>query len=1556
MKAEICEGVGERGKRGVGRCGIITAAAAAVVWLCSVLQGTGQVAAPEFSVASGVFTNETLTFTITAPSGAIRYTVDGSVPDGTAPLYSGPITVGTNVVIKARAFGAGGASSEVVSRTLHFLDASAQGFTSSLPILIANTSGRVIAENVRPGELRVPGSLTVIDTVRGRSSIVGEPQFIGLAEFEYYGQTASGFPKKPFMIEVQDEFRNDRAVPLLGMPAEADWRLRTLWNDKTFLNEYLSFDIFDDMGRYTPRRRFVEVFADTSGGRIRYPQDYVGIMILMEKIEQGANRVPIAKLKPSDNTEPAITGGYIFKKEKDSFGDLNFVTSGGGGFGGQALKLHEPKPREVTTNQITWLRSHLNQFENALYSVNWLTATGANHYSHYIDVDSFVDQHWITEFTKNIDAYRLGNYMQKDRGGKIKMDLLWDWELSLGNANYLGCGKTNGWYWNQLGNVDHIWLRRLISGGPGGFEGAGDPEFIQRIIDRWGELRTNAFSPDIILSRIDELTVELGDAVPRDFAKYPRLGVYLWPNPNGPPAWDVDFVRPTTHAGILSELKKYIAGRYAWIDSQFVPAPFLNSRGGEVAAGFDLLMSAPTGIIYYTLDGTDPRLPGGGIAPTARVYSSPVRIESNVQIFARARLNTGQYGWSPPARLPLHVRLPGLRITEIMFQPAPPSPGGGYSAQQFEFVELANIGPEVLSLAGFRIGGDVGFAFGSGTLPPNQRVLVVKNRAAFESRYGSTLPVAGEFSGALSDIAGRLTLVGPMGEPIHDFSYQSGWHPATRGHGFSLVIVDQLALLGDWNQARGWRPSPFVGGSPGGGDDEPAVPASVVINELLPASDTSGGAVELHNLSGAGVSIAGWYITDDFEEPRKFRVPDGVVIPAGGYRVFTGADLVAGATPTGPPNFNRAGGACYLFSANAATGELSGHVHGFEYGSQFAGVSLGRMVTSVGEELFVAERAPTLGSMNSGPRVGPVVLGEIMYQPPPIAANGLFWDNTEFEFIELNNISETTVTLGGAVNSGDRWRLGFGQGAEFEFPPGTVLPPGGRLLVVGFDPSSSSATKSQFLEHYGLSAETILAGPFPRTLVNAAGTLALYRSDVAEGEGATPRWVLMEQVRYSSASPWPLAAAGAGHSLQRRGEGTFSDDVVSWIALLPTPGAPRVTGNAPTIFAQPQNRVVGTGTSTSLSVEAAGPGPISYQWRLNGQNVSGGTNATLVIPLVRLSDAGSYQVVVLNSFGAVESAPAVLTVVPGVVFRAQPLSQSVRGGSNATFAVETYSGSPVRFQWQFYGTNLPQATNAMLVVQDVDDEDAGPYAVVCTDDFGSIVSRPAELTALTLPKLAGPVPPLQLTAVPGETLTLGVKLRGKLPIYCRWRVFKPGNIGSILASEVLTQRVATLNIPVTINSAGAYTVIMTNEAGGSLGVAFTNAIVTLAGDADGDLLPDEYETANGLLPGDPSDAATDTDGDGLSNREEYLAGTDPRSAASFLKLEAGIIDGVPALQFGAVAQRNYTIQFADALGIGTTQWQKLADVVARTTNHVETVMDPRIDPGRFYRVVTPIQP
>ena len=172
-----------------------------------------------------------------------------------------------------------------------------------------------------------------------------------------------------------------------------------------------------------------------------------------------------------------------------------------------------------------------------------------------------------------------------------------------------------------------------------------------------------------------------------------------------------------------------------------------------------------------------------------------------------------------------------LRVTEIMYHPADPPVGSPYTADDFEFVEFQNIGAAPLPLDGVRFGAGLEFAFPGGvTLGPGQFTVVVKNRAAFESRYGTAgIAIAGEYGASSLDNGGEpLRLETAAGQPILDFAYgDDDWYPSTDGLGPSLVIRDPRAAASSWGLAASWRPSSSAnpGGSPGAADPAPGAAA-----------------------------------------------------------------------------------------------------------------------------------------------------------------------------------------------------------------------------------------------------------------------------------------------------------------------------------------------------------------------------------------------------------------------------------------------------------------------------------------------------------------------------------------------------------------------------------------------------------------------------------------------------------------------------------------------------------------------------------------------------------
>jgi hypothetical protein len=167
------------------------------------------------------------------------------------------------------------------------------------------------------------------------------------------------------------------------------------------------------------------------------------------------------------------------------------------------------------------------------------------------------------------------------------------------------------------------------------------------------------------------------------------------------------------------------------------------------------------------------------------------------------------------------VDLP-LRVTEIMYRPLPPEPGSLFSADDFEFVELINAGPNPVDLLGVRFTAGIDFDFSRSpdrVLEPGEHVVVVEDLGAFSSRYDvAAIHVAGEYEGKLSNSGDSLRVVDGRDTVIQEFAFDDAWVPQTDGAGYSLHIVDPSAPPDTWGAAEAWGASAEVGGSPGGPD------------------------------------------------------------------------------------------------------------------------------------------------------------------------------------------------------------------------------------------------------------------------------------------------------------------------------------------------------------------------------------------------------------------------------------------------------------------------------------------------------------------------------------------------------------------------------------------------------------------------------------------------------------------------------------------------------------------------------------------------------------------
>ncbi len=247
-----------------------------------------------------------------------------------------------------------------------------------------------------------------------------------------------------------------------------------------------------------------------------------------------------------------------------------------------------------------------------------------------------------------------------------------------------------------------------------------------------------------------------------------------------------------------------------------VEAPTLAPHGGEIASdGSQVTLSAPSGDIYFTLDGEDPRLEGGALSGSATLYSQPLELTETTLVMARVR--DGQT-WSAITEA-LFTKDTGLRVTEIQYHPASPSNGSTFDAEEFAYIELQNTSAVPIDLRGIGFVEGIRFEFSDGAvniLQPDEVLVVLENFEAFVERYDrEDVLIVGEYSGELSNDGETLHLVGRYGETIQKFTYNDIWYRETDGTGPSLVIKDSKGPLESWDLAESWRPSSSSSGTPG---------------------------------------------------------------------------------------------------------------------------------------------------------------------------------------------------------------------------------------------------------------------------------------------------------------------------------------------------------------------------------------------------------------------------------------------------------------------------------------------------------------------------------------------------------------------------------------------------------------------------------------------------------------------------------------------------------------------------------------------------------------------
>lgn len=768
-----------------------------------------------YSASPGIYTtNFTVALAGTLPGQTIRYTTNGAEPGAaTGTLYAEPFAVTNSAHLRARVFDAAGRSGETA--TAHYTFASTDpatlAFATSMPILVLTEADPVLngIPNNETTNYTACG-LHFIEPVDGSACLTSAPALTCRAGIHVRGSSSSGFPKKPYALTFWGEDNDDKKVDLKGFPKGSDFALISCYNyDRTYLHDPLMFDLSRQAGRYAPRTRHVEVFVIGREYTPLLSTNYYGLFALEERIKAGDGRVPVDEVvSPSDVTQPALSGSYLFKADRvdpDEFSwrtAHNFPNSTG-----RYMVLAYPKLDTFQPEQGRFIINAFNDFENAAYGADPMNpATGV---PRTIDVPSWIDFHILKMYSMDVDIFTLSSWFHKDRGGKIMAGPVWDFDRALGPYGDVYATFPYVKRWDAWTFASEPFTR-------GDFWGKlhAQPHFRRLYWDRWAELRQGVMSETNLAATIARLKAQIPEAAAtRDYVRW-----NMWPTNDA-------FGR--THTGEVNWLTWFATNHAAWIDqnqavkSLLLKPPALSAGSCSVPAGgvLHITLTAPEGnTIRYTLDGNDPALWNSAAHPSAHSCApgATITLTASALLFVRA-YNTADGRWSTAARAEYlfggRCARPGdVQLSEIHYHPELDD-GVNHlpelTDRAYEFVEILNVADCDISLTGCRFPDGQpadALTLGPALLRPGGRAVVARHSEAFQERYGTAVtPVAYWLYGGLADSGETVTLLSRDGLVLDRVEYKTGgsWPKSADGKGASLnrTSFGPLAVRTPWQAA-----------------------------------------------------------------------------------------------------------------------------------------------------------------------------------------------------------------------------------------------------------------------------------------------------------------------------------------------------------------------------------------------------------------------------------------------------------------------------------------------------------------------------------------------------------------------------------------------------------------------------------------------------------------------------------------------------------------------------------------------------------------------------------
>lgn len=876
------------------------------------------------STNRGFYTNPISVSLTTATSGAaIYYTIDSSIPlsstgapSPTAILYSGPISITKTTVIRSSATKSGSAPSIINTQSYIFPESVAKQTRPSNYPSDGKIGDYVVDQNVSMNE-------TTGDNVRFQSGLREIPVVsVNLPMADMFG------PEGVYILKQAQELEKEASAEYFKAAASGEGV-----NSESGFQINCGIRIQGGSSRGATKNSFSLRFRSSYGqGELVYPlfknspvNKFAGGLQLRAmynnswvhgSLEQRARATMI--------TDQWMRDSHIAMGAVDA-GRGHFVHLFINGLYWGVYNLHE-RPSDdhyasyngqdlVEDDVVGYNPGGSDPHEVASYDIlkNVVTSGTWNQISTALDIDSYIDFYLLQHFGRNEDLKSDGNWRAAG-GGPSNSPwrlYLWDSERSLENRSMTGnlaSGQDGPNFINRLCTFEEFRVRfadrawKHFHHGGALTNEKNYARFLERVNElnnaivgesaRWGDQQSGGTGPFGDFTRTENWL----PAIYGPLSVQPTSGVIGtngWFSPTG-----------TNRTEIFEAGWK----TFNWPNLTISRIPPVNppeftvngtlQHGGLIPNGGALRLTGGTGQLYVTTDGSDPRLTGGAVKPGLTPYIAGNTISLNTSSLVKARWLSGGR-WSALNEAFFYKEAPAqaadLRISEIHYYPAAASALENlasaalatpkeFEPDDFQFLEIVNVSPYPVNLNGVTLSGGVTFTFGNQVLAAGSRTVVVEDATAFALRYGSTVTPAGAWSGALAHNGELIVLSDSQGNICSSVTYgkSAPWPTRPSSLGSSLEIIDTAV---DPNLASNWRASVKYHGTPGIAGI--ASDGRIRVNEVL-SNPASGGkdCIEIVNTTSSSMDLSGWYLSDGSSNLRKYRIPTGTTIPAGGYLVF----------------------------------------------------------------------------------------------------------------------------------------------------------------------------------------------------------------------------------------------------------------------------------------------------------------------------------------------------------------------------------------------------------------------------------------------------------------------------------------------------------------------------------------------------------------------------------------------------------------------------------------------------------------------------------------------